>query len=511
MNESDSRKIAARKAAAKARHVSSEKEFHELKKLPGKGMLSHSEIIAAAREAGIEIDEKMKRKRTRTASGVCVIAIMTAPLPCPGKCIYCPGGVEKGSAKSYTGFEPAALRAKSNDFDAFLQVKNRLEQLEAIGHSTEKCELIVMGGTFNFLPTEYQTTFVKRALEAFNEKTSLDLKEAMKANESAKHRVIGITFETRPDWVNDGKKVKELLALGATRIELGVQTLSNKVYKKIKRGHGVKEVVEATKACKDAFLKVCYHYMPGLFVQKNEDVHMFKQLFSDPRFRPDALKIYPCLVLEGTELHELWRKKKFAPYDTEEATEVIAEMKKFVPEYCRIMRVDRDIPTNLVVAGVKKSNLRELVRERMRENSAECRCIRCREAGFKNAGVDLGAVKLHRMDYEASGGKEVFLSFVDDEANDVLVAYLRLRKPLRGGVAGVRELRVCGQALPLHARKKGEAQHKGFGRMLLEEAERIGVEWNVEKISVLSGIGVKPYYRALGYADEGFYLSKKLL
>ena len=445
--------------------------------------------------------ETLKVRNTRSASGVCVIAVMTRPWPCPGKCAYCP--TAENAPKSYTGFEPAARRARQNKFNAFAQVADRLRQLEAIGHEPSKCELVVMGGTFNSQPRRYQSEFIKKAFDAFNGKKSKTLAHAIKNNENARHRVTGLTLETRPDWCTQSE-VKRFVSYGATRMELGVQSLDEKVLRRVARGHGLKEVADATRYCKEAFLKVGYHVMPGLYATKEKDVGMFKTLFEDDRFKPDMLKIYPCLVIEGTRVYDEWRKGRFKPYSTDEAAEVIAEAKRFVPPYCRIMRVDRDIPTNLIVAGVDKSNLREIARKKAREKGIACECIRCREIGFKKEAK--GKPELRRLDYGASGGTEVFLSL---ENKDALWAFLRLRRNA-DGECGVRELRVFGEQTPV-GRLSRQAQHRGCGARLLAEAERIAAgEFGAKRLSVLAGVGARPYYRKQGYKLLGNYMVKGL-
>ncbi|MBI5228871.1 tRNA uridine(34) 5-carboxymethylaminomethyl modification radical SAM/GNAT enzyme Elp3 [Candidatus Micrarchaeota archaeon] len=503
-----------------------EKELLELKKHLSlryglSELLRNSEIYEKIPEAKRtrRLTRLLRIRPVRSFSGVSVVAVMTPPSKCPGSCIYCPGGSD--SPKSYTGFEPAARRAKQNEFDPFKQVSARLRQLESIGHSPEKCELIVMGGTFNALPRHFQQDFVKHALDAFNGIESRNLEQSKKLNECAAHRVVGICFETRPDFASE-KQVSSLLELGATRLELGVQTLSDEVYQRVGRGHTKKEVIEATRVCKDALLKVGYHYMPGLFVERKRDVRMFRELFENPAFRPDMLKIYPCLVVPGTKLFTMWKRGEYSPYEAEDAAEVIAEMKRFIPPYCRVMRVDRDIPTDLIAAGVRKSNLRQLVKQRMEEKGTKCRCIRCREIGLRtlkeNLKIDWNALELKRRDYEASGGKEVFLSF-EDEENDALIGFLRLRKPsekifrkeITENSLGIRELHVYGEQVGIGKKEITAAQHKSFGKKLVEEAERISRgEFGAEKLLVISGVGVKPYYRKLGFRDDGVYLSKKL-
>ncbi|MFH1470536.1 MAG: tRNA uridine(34) 5-carboxymethylaminomethyl modification radical SAM/GNAT enzyme Elp3 [Candidatus Micrarchaeota archaeon] len=352
-----------------------------------------------------EVLKLLKLRPVRTVSGIASIAVMSKPSPCPGECIYCPGGTE--SPKSYTGDEPAAMRGKQNDFDPFKQVSARLRQLSEIGHTVDKCELIIMGGTFNSRPLEYQRSFVKGCLDAMNGKKSKSLEEAKRKNERANVRAVGITFETRPDYAKR-KNISEMLELGGTRVELGVQTLSDQVYKKVNRGHKVEDVVLATRLCKDSALKVCYHIMPGLFSSPKKDVGMFRKLFKDSRFRPDMLKIYPCMVVKGTKLYDMWKRGEYEPYDTETASEVLAQATKFIPPYVRIMRVQRDIPLPRIEAGVRNSNLRQIVEKKLWERGERCACIRCRESGLrelKGGGrADPALAKLCRLDYEASGG-----------------------------------------------------------------------------------------------------------
>ncbi|MDD5317849.1 MAG: tRNA uridine(34) 5-carboxymethylaminomethyl modification radical SAM/GNAT enzyme Elp3 [Candidatus ainarchaeum sp.] len=485
-------------------------------------VLKNSEILECIPEGKRtqELVALLRKRRVRTISGVSPVAIM-CNAGCPhGRCAYCPRG--ENAAQSYTGKEPAALRAIQNGYDAFEQVKARISQLDAIGHKTEKIELIVMGGTFNAQPREAQEFFVKRALDAMNGFESATLAEALKRNESARHRAVGITFEVRPDWCKPSH-VDGLLSMGATRVEIGVQTLSDEVMRKVKRGHTVADVAEATRALKDSALKVLYHMMPGLLSTGEEDVRAFRQLFSDDRFKPDMLKIYPFLVMPGTEMHEWWKRGEIAPYSAEEAARVVAEASMSIPRWCRVMRMQRDIPVHLIAAGIKKSNLRELVDAEMARAGAKCECIRCRELGVKmlkeKIRPDWESVRLNRVEYGASGGKEVFLSF-DEEAHDALVGFVRLRIPgaphrpeITGETALVRELHVYGEALGIgdKAGAGPELQHRGFGERLLARAEEIArEEFGKRKVAVMAGTGVKEYYRRLGYSDDGAYVSKKI-
>jgi elongator complex protein 3 len=489
----------------------------------------NSEILEHATEEEYNIVLPfLLKKPTRTLSGVAVIAAMTKPHECPhGKCIYCPGGLELDVPQSYTGKEPAARRAVAHGFDPYLQVQARLEQLAKIGHSVDKCELITMGGTLLALDDEYQEYFVKGCLQAMNDfglrKRSPEgesLASVQTKNETANARCVGMTFETRPDYAFE-PQVDAMLRLGGTKVELGVQTLSDAVYKKVDRGHTIADVAKATQLCRDALIKVGYQMMPGLFATQAQDYKMFKELFTDERFMPDLLKFYPCLVIKGTKLYDLWKKGEYTPYTTEDAVKLIAKIKKIVPPWVRIIRIQRDIPINFVEAGVVKSNLRELVVSEMQSHGDKCRCIRCREIGLKSSkeGLtpDADAIELVRRDYRAAGGDEIFLSF-EDKTNDMLAGFLRLRRPSAGAhrlemcdAAGVRELHVYGPMVEIGEKAHEKWQHRGYGSELLKEAERIALEeWDLRKIKVISGIGVRDYYRKFGYERVGPYMGKEI-
>nr|WP_026152893.1 tRNA uridine(34) 5-carboxymethylaminomethyl modification radical SAM/GNAT enzyme Elp3 [Methanocaldococcus villosus] len=496
-----------------------------LREFRGLSFPSTSEILEYANEEEKRILIPLLRKKpVRSISGVSVVAVMTSPSKCPhGKCIFCPGGVNScfgDVPQSYTGKEPATMRGLMFNFDPYLQTKARLEQFKKIGHPIDKIELIIMGGTFPARNIEYQDWFIKRCLDALNEKESKSLEEAQKINETAKHRCVALCVETRPDYCKE-KDINQMLKLGTTRVEIGVQTIYNEILEFCKRGHTVEDSIKATQLLKDSGLKVSYHIMPGLPGSDiDKDKEMFKEIFENPDFRPDMVKIYPCLVIEGTELYELWKKGEYKPYREEEAIEVIAYAKSIMPKWVRTSRIQRDIPATVIVDGVKKSNLGELVYKYLEEKNIKCRCIRCREVGhvmYKRGIIpDLKHVKLCREEYEASNGVEIFLSF-EDVKNDILIAFLRLRepyKPFRKEIDEktmlVRQLHVCGPEKPL----KGEfeelsLQHMGFGRKLLMEAERVAEEeFDKNKILVTSGIGVREYYRKLGYKRIGPYMGK---
>ena len=450
----------------------------------------------------------LKTKPTRTSSGVSVIAIMTKPMGCPGKCIYCPSS--KIAPKSYTGYEPSAMRARLNDWDSYKIVKNRLAQLQAIGHSTEKNEVIIQGGTFTALPWKYQYDFVKRAFDAFNNKTTKTLEEAQKLNETAENRVVSLILETRPDWCMQ-EHIQKMLQLGATRVELGLQSVYDNVLVEIQRGHNLQECKRAIKELKDAGFKVDLHVMLGLpGSTKKKDTEMFRILFDDENLRPDGLKIYPTAVLPDTKLFGIWESGRYKPVNEKYIIDVLSEAKaKYIPPYCRIKRIMRDIPGNLIKAGYERLNLREFIQEKIHNKGLSCRCIRCREIGqkYKNEGRLPKKVQLKVIDYDASNGKEFFISFEDVE-QDILLGFARLR--ITTDKALLRELHVYGESVPLNKKIKSASQHKGFGKKLLAKAEKLAKENNKKELFVLSGIGVRDYYRKLGYKLSGFYMIKKL-
>jgi elongator complex protein 3 len=494
---------------------------HGLGKVP-----SNSEIIQHLKpQETAKLLPILRRKTVRTISGVTVVAVMTKPSPCPKDepCAYCPGGPTEGVPQSYTGHEPAALRGAQNEYNPYAQVRTRIEQLEAIGHKVDKVELIIMGGTFPSTPPEYQETFVKQCLDAITETKTQTLDEAKKVAETSRIRNVGITVETRPDWAKE-VHVDGMLSMGVTRVEMGVQNVYDDIYAGVNRGHRVEDVVEATRIMKDAGLKVVYHLMPGLPGSSFErDLEGFRQIFTDSRFKPDMIKLYPCLVIKGTKIYQWWKKGEYRPYTTEEAAQLIAEVKKFVPPWVRIMRVQRDIPANLIEAGVKLSNLRQIALEKLEAEGGRCRCIRCREVGHRwlkdKVKPDPDKIEVRTVMEEASGGRELFIS-AEDPVNDVLVGYVRLRIPsatasrpeiATENTAIIRELRVYGPLVPVGKHLAGAWQHKGYGGVLLSEAERTAKEdYNRTKMVVTSALGTKEYYKRVGYDYDGPYVSKQL-
>lgn len=456
------------------------------------------------------------RKPTRSLSGVAVVAVMTSPARCPhGTCSYCPGGLANRSPQSYTGEEPSALRGAQFRYDAEAIVRHRLASLEEIGHPTSKVEGIVMGGTFPSRAMTYQRTVLKGIYDGLNGERAPNLEEATERNERAEHRLVGLTVETRPDCC-DGRILPFLLDAGVTRVELGVECLEEEVLLRVGRAHGLREVREASREARDRGLKVGYHMMLGLpGLDPKGDLDGFRRLWEDPEFRPDFLKIYPTLVLPGTGLYADWQAGRYVPYDSATAAELLAGIKREIPPWVRIHRIQRDIPARLIAAGVRTGNLRQLAQRRLAERGERCRCLRCREPG-RGPTPPPEELEFTEARYEAASGEERFLSF-EHPATDRSVAYLRLRFPsekTEGGLEDpvVRELKVVGRELPVGADPRaGDAyQHRGLGRRLLGAAEEIASGAGYRRLFVISGVGAREYYRARGYRREGPYMLKGL-
>ncbi len=480
----------------------------------------NSEILSVIENPSEEVRRLLTLKPARSLSGIAVVAAMSRPMPCPpnANCIYCPGGVKVNTPQSYTGLEPAARRGAEFGYDAYAQVSARLRQLETIGHPTTKVELIVMGGTFPSFPKDYQDEFVKGCYDALNGFRAKGLEEAIRYNETARRRCVGLTFETRPDFCKE-EHVDLMLSYGATRVEIGVQILDDEVLKRVRRGHTVKDAVEAFRIAKDAGFKIVAHMMPGLpFSNLEKDFESFNKLSRDERFKPDMLKIYPTLVVESAELYRMYLKGEYKPPSLDEIVDLIARVKAVVPPWVRIMRVQRDIPATQIVAGVKAGNLRELAKRRLSEMGKRCRCIRCREVGLAHLPPErLKEFRMVRREYEASKGLEIFLSWEDEKEH--IAGFLRLRRPSKKahrpeideGTAIVRELRVYGQAVDVGGRDEAGWQHRGLGARLMMEAERIARdELGMEKLAVISAVGTRKYYERLGYYRDGAYMNKKL-
>ncbi|NXK79409.1 ELP3 protein, partial [Amazona guildingii] len=472
---------------------------------------------------------KLKAKPIRTASGIAVVAVMCKPHRCPhinftgNICVYCPGGPDSDfeySTQSYTGYEPTSMRAIRARYDPYLQTRHRVEQLKQLGHSVDKVEFIVMGGTFMALPEDYRDYFIRNLHDALSGHTSNNVAEAVRYSERSLTKCIGITIETRPDYCLK-RHLSDMLSYGCTRLEIGVQSVYEDVARDTNRGHTVKAVCESFHLAKDAGFKVVAHMMPDLpNMGLERDMDQFVEFFENPAFRPDGMKLYPTLVIRGTGLYELWKTGRYKSYPPSTLVDLVARILALVPPWTRVYRVQRDIPMPLVSSGVEHGNLRELALARMKDLGTQCRDVRTREVGIQEIHhkVRPYQIELVRRDYVANGGWETFLSYEDPE-QDILVGLLRLRKcseesfrpELKGGVSIVRELHVYGSVVPVSSRDPSKFQHQGFGMLLMEEAERIAKEEHGSwKIAVISGVGTRNYYRKIGYELEGPYMVKKL-
>jgi len=468
------------------------------------------------KNAGLE--KILQRRAVRTMSGVTIVTALTKPFPCPGKCTYCP--TEARMPKSYISDEPAAARALSLQFDPYEQTWRRLEALRKNGHPTDKVELIIKGGTWNSYPITYQYWFIARCFEACNrvrktkvsEKMTLDQLRAemvkiQKRNEQAKHRIIGLTLETRPDFITH-KTILAMREMGTTRIEMGVQHIDQKIMDMTKRGHGLKETVEATKLLRHYGFKVDYHLMPQLpGSTPTKDLKMLRQIFSDDRLRPDMIKIYPCMVVENSELYEWVKNGTFKPYSDRKLIDILKEFKPEVPHYVRISRLIRDIPSHHIKAGNMVTNLRQVIEAEMKSEGKKCRCLRCREIGHQ-PNIDWKKTKIKKFidEYKSSDGQEYFMSF-EDENREAVLAFCRFRiDPAGIYPAFIRELHTYGQSVEIAKKQKGASQHKGFGKELVKTALEICKQNNVKKLAVISGVGVRDYYRKLGAKLDGNYM-----
>lgn len=482
-------------------------------------LLVYREEVRAGRIAeDKEFERFMRRRSIRTMSGIAPVAVLTKPFACPGKCAYCP--TEKDVPQSYLSNEPAVMRAIRCGYNPYSQVADRLQSLENNGHEPTKIELIVIGGTWSVLPNEYQYWYILNCFKAANEfgknngreiKAKISLKKLkellqieQKKNEKAKYQIIGVTLETRPDYIND-EELLEMREFGCTRVELGVQAIDDEILKLNKRGHGVACIAEATALLRSYGFKITYHLMPGLpGATPGKDLKMFKQLFSDPRFQPDQIKFYPTVVTRGSLLYKWWQQGKYKPYSYKQLHKLIVDCKKAIPGYVRIIRLIRDIPGESIIAGNTITNLRQI----MQQEGVNCSCIRCREA----RNEDIKEHKLKITEYPAAQGREYFIEHCSlDEKT--LYAFSRLylakaKNNLLGDAAIIRELHVYGELVAIGGDKK--LQHSGLGRKLIERCEALAEEKGYAKIAVISGVGVRGYYRKFGYKLAGSYMQKLL-
>jgi len=468
--------------------------------------------------------QKEVRKPTKTLAGVTPVAVMCSPRRCShGVCRYCP---VFDVPQSYTPASPPVLRAIRHNYDSYGQIESRLKAFEVMHHPTDKIEIIILGGTFLDYPVEYQYEFIKGIYDALNGKKSSSLEKAKKLNEKTRHRCVALCIETRPDFARD-EDIRRALDFGCTRMEIGVQILDDEIYKYINRAHTVQDVVDATQRLRNAGFKIGYHIMPGLPKSSPEkDLKLFKLLFKNQKFKPDQLKIYPTQVMQNTGLEKDFKAGRFKPYTLEQTQELLIKMFKVIPEYCRTMRVMRQFSPEHIVAGTTRISLRQDLDKILREKKIPIKEIRFREIGFaqKYSNKIDKKIKLKVLEYQANQGKEFFIQAVNKE--NVLFGLLRLRLPSKESLensviselknaALIRELHVYGQAINLGEKNKGPGQHKGLGKKLMKKAEEIVKKESktnpeVKKIAIISGIGVREYYKKLGYNLDKYYMTKNI-
>lgn len=544
---------------------------------PGGGFFSRSQLIAGFQafgaEAAFRFDEarfrrRVQRRPVRTQSGVTPLTVLTKPFPCPGKCIFCPNDVRM--PKSYLSDEPGAQRAANNRFDPYLQTWNRLAAFDATGHPFDKVELIVLGGTWSFYPEAYQVHFVRRCLEAMNDygrghdgradvvSTMPDFEEidaeirgdlfeknpynhrvtsflrerhdgalvvaaetsdwealfeAQRRNEDAGARCVGLVLETRPDHVDEAEVIR-LRRLGATKVQLGVQSLDDRILAANRRGHGVAETRRAFALLRQAGFKLHAHWMANLLGATPESDRVdFRRLFEDESFRPDEIKLYPCSLVETAELMGPWRRGEWRPYTDAELLEVVVESLARVPRYCRVTRVIRDISSDDIVVGNKRTNFRQIAEQEIARRGGALVEIRQRE--IRGDAFTEPSLTLVETGYPTSTSGEHFLELTTPE--DRIVGFLRLSLPTERGFideleghALVRELHVYGGSVAIGTEAGGRAQHRGLGARLLDAASHIALEAGFEALSVISAIGTRAYYRRQGFVDGDLYQHRRL-
>lgn len=456
---------------------------------------------------------RLQMKPTRTISGVAPVTVLTKPYPCPGQCIFCP--TDARMPKSYLPDEPGAMRAEQHAFDPYAQTAARIETFDTNGHATDKIELLILGGTWSSYRRDYQEWFVRRCLDAMNGRDSSSLAEAQAGNENARHRNVGLVIETRPDHIH-AEEIRWLRTLGVTKVQMGAQSLDDRILDLNQRGHSVEDTRRAMTLLRAAGFKLVLHWMPNLLGATPEsDRTDFIRLWDDEALRPDEIKIYPCSLLANAELYTHWLRGEYQPYADQTLIDLVAACKTRVPRYCRINRVYRDIPATNIVAGSTLSNLREEVRRFMQARGQRCNCIRCREMRSRPMADDTPV--LSDLTYATRASEEHFLSF--NTADDRLAGYARLSLPtveidldieeIRGA-ALIREVHVYGPALAIGETIEGRAQHRGLGTQLLIEAERMAAERGYALMAVIASIGTREYYAGRGYRRAGTYMLKDL-
>ncbi|HSB89665.1 MAG TPA: elongator complex protein 3 [Anaerolineales bacterium] len=487
--------------------------------LPNGGFLGKHVLVRALRQGVVDASmgdllRRIRMKPVRTLSGVTTVTVLTKPYPCPGRCVFCP--TDARMPKSYLPDEPGARRALEHAFDPYDQTRSRLEALEAIGHPTAKVELLILGGTWSAYRRDYQAWFVRRCLDALNGFDSASLAEAQSANARASRRNVGLVIETRPDHI-DADEIAHLRRLGVTKVQIGAQSLDDRILALNERGHTVADLRRAAAWLRSAGFKIVLHWMPNLLGATPEsDREDFARLWADQELRPDEIKIYPCQLLRNAELYDHWLRGDYHPYTTETLVDLLADIKPTIPPYCRVNRVIRDIPSTNVVEGNRRTSLRLDAQRELARRGQRCHCIRCREV--RGSSIELGRLRMHVDTFRAAGGLEHFVSLVTDD--DRLAAYLRLWLPGDGspdpglpdieGSARVRELHVYGQSLEFGDASGGAAQHSGLGAALMARAEELARGAGLARVAVIAALGTRLYYERLGYRLGETYMVREL-
>ena len=488
--------------------------------LPNGGYLAKHILIAAYRaqidkgewEYDQNLISRIRMKPIRTLSGVSTVTVLTKPYPCPGRCIFCP--TDERMPKSYVPDEPGARRALDHGFDPFEQVKSRLEALTAVGHPTDKVELLILGGSWTAYPRSYQEWFVQRCFDGLNNRDSNHLDEAMQWNENTLHRNVGLAIETRPDHIHL-TDIAWFRTLGVTKVQIGAQSLDDRILKINLRGHTSADTMHAVDLLRAGGFKIVLHWTPNLLgATPGSDREDFIKLWEN--LCPDEIKIYPIQLLPNTGLYPVWQAGNYQPYTTQELIELIADIKTTIPRYCRVNRIIRDIPSTYVVEGNKRTSLRQDIQNELHERGQKCECIRCRE--IRKQKVVESQLDTEEIIYRAGDVEEHFLSFITKE--DHLAGFLRLSLPndktqdlgLKDlkNAAIIREVHVYGQSISVGSELDGAAQHIGLGTNLLSWAENVARNHGYSKIAVISAVGTRLYYLNRGYTRGELYLVRSL-
>ena len=493
----------------------------------GRGFLAKHALVAAYREK-VSLGEweddpvllaKIRMKPIRTLSGVTTITVLTKPHPCPGECIFCPS--EEGLPQSYLSDEPGARRGVEHAFDPFTQVSSRLKALHEVGHPTDKIELLILGGSWTAYPPSYREWFIRRCFEALNQENPNDdtgevsLADVQKTNSQARHRNVGLVVETRPDLITIENLV-EMRRQGVTKMQLGIQSMDDRILQLNKRGHSAEEAEEAIRLVRAAGYKVVVHWMPNLLgATPQSDREDFARLWREGGVNPDEMKIYPCQLLRNAELYQYWERGEYRPYEEQELIDLLADIKPTVPRFCRINRVIRDIPSNHVVEGNRNTSLRQDVAQEMKKRGSSCQCIRCRE--IRKGKIDDRNLVLDDQVYKAGWAEEHFLSY--NTQDDHILGFLRLSLPSANhffpveelqDAAIIREVHVYGQSVELGGESSGSVQHRGLGSSLIEKAAEIALSKGYRKLTVISAVGTREYYAARGFTLTDLYMVRDL-